>query len=270
MLLKELINKSVYGTIGYISSQDDINLLEQYILYNLPVLKEFKKIVVATNYGVSNWHDLQKQRKINFRLWRKYFPECVLIDSRINRGHNFGTADLDNMLFDWCKKNNEEWLCKSSNDVILKESILNKDIEEADFYYLNGIGYGGMVKYDFDNERIINEDFYPQTNFYFINVSKTDYINDKDYLNETYNKVQNIPKYNGKVWEYFEGWSCEGFLKQCIERNNLSKSHLIPLKTYHILLQVIKDNQIHDCSHKNIMIEGICHFQYSNKPIIEI
>jgi hypothetical protein len=51
MLLKELINKSVYGTIGYITSQDDLDLLEQYILYNLPVLKEFKQIVIATNYG---------------------------------------------------------------------------------------------------------------------------------------------------------------------------------------------------------------------------
>jgi len=44
MNLKQLINKSVYGTIGYIASQEDINLLEQYILFNLPVLKEFKTI----------------------------------------------------------------------------------------------------------------------------------------------------------------------------------------------------------------------------------
>jgi hypothetical protein len=266
MNLKQLINNSVYGTIGYISSQDDIDLLESYILYNLLVLKEFKHIVVATNYKEL---DLQLINR-NIDMWEKHFPNCYLIDSEVNRGHNFGTADLDNLIFDWCKENNEEWLCKGANDIIFQETILEKEIEEADFYYLNGIGYGGMVKYDFDNERIINEDFYPQTNFYFINVSKTDYLNDKDYLNETYNKVQNIPKYNGKVWEYFEGWSCEGFLKQCIERNDLSKSHLIPLKKYHILLQVIKDNQIHDCSHKNIMIEGICHFQYSNKPIIEI
>ena len=51
MNLKQLINKSVYGTIGYIGSQDDIDVLESYILYNLPVLKEYKQIVVATNYG---------------------------------------------------------------------------------------------------------------------------------------------------------------------------------------------------------------------------
>ena len=51
MNLKQLINKSVYGTVGYISSQEDIDLLESYIIYNLPILKEFKHIVVATNYG---------------------------------------------------------------------------------------------------------------------------------------------------------------------------------------------------------------------------
>ena len=46
MLLKELLNKSVYGTIGYVKSQDDIDLLESYILYNLKVLEEFKQIYI--------------------------------------------------------------------------------------------------------------------------------------------------------------------------------------------------------------------------------
>ena len=61
-----------------------------------------------------------------------------------------GYTDLENMLFDWCKENNEEWLCKVSYDIIFQECILDKEVEEADFYYLNGIGYGGMVKYNFD------------------------------------------------------------------------------------------------------------------------
>jgi hypothetical protein len=266
MNLKQLINKSVYGTIGYISSQDDIDLLESYILYNLPVLKEFKHIVVATNYKEL---DLQLINR-NIDIWEKYFPNCYLIDSEVNRGHNFGTADLDNLVFNWCKENNEEWLCKGANDVIFQETILEKEIEEADFYYLNGIGYGGMVKYNFDFDRIINEEFYPQTNFYFINVFKTDYLNDKKYLDKTYDFTQTIPNYNGKIWEYVQGWSCEDFLKNCIERNNLLKSHLIPLKKYRILLQLIKENDIHDCSHKNIMIEDICHFQYPNQQIVKI
>jgi hypothetical protein len=266
MLLKNLINKSVYGTIGYITSQDDIDLLERYILYNLSVLKEFKQIVVATNYKEL---DLQLINK-HIDMWEKYFPNCFLIDSKINRGHNHGYTDLDNLVFDWCKGNNEEWLCKSANDIIIEESILDKQIEEADFYYMSGIGYGGMIPYDFDFDKIIEENFYPQTNFYFINVSKTDYLNNKEYLDETYEYIQSIPGYNGKIWEYINGWSCEDFLKQCIERNNLLKYHLISQENYHILLKLIKDNNIHDPSHKNIMIENICHFQYPNQQIIKI
>ena len=61
--LVELINKSIYGTIGYIKSQDDIDLLESYILYNFPVLKEFKQIAIATNYGSPFQNE-------NFELWR--------------------------------------------------------------------------------------------------------------------------------------------------------------------------------------------------------
>ena len=51
MNLKQLINKSTYGTIGYIASEDDLARMEQYLLYSLEVLKEYKNIVVATNYG---------------------------------------------------------------------------------------------------------------------------------------------------------------------------------------------------------------------------
>jgi hypothetical protein len=263
MSLKQLINKSVYGTIGYIASNKDTDLLEQYIIYNLPVLKEFKQIIVATNYS----EQLQNE---NQKIWKTHFPECIILDSEINRGHNFGTVDLDNTIFDYCKENNIEWLCKASNDVIFEESMLDKEIGNADFYYMNGIGYGGMVKYDFNFDKIIKEDFYPQTNFYFINVSKTDYINDKKYLDETYNKIQAIPDYNGRIWEYFQGWSCEDFLKQCVNRNNLSKEHLISQENYRILLNVVKDYNIHDCSHKNIMVEGVCHLQFPEQQIIKI
>ena len=121
MFLKELINKSVYGTIGYISSQDYINLLEQYILYNLPVLKEYKQIIVATNY--KNYPEFIEE---NTQLWKKYFPECIILDLKNNRGPNFGYCDLDDVIFDYCKENNIKWLCKSANDIIIQESILNK------------------------------------------------------------------------------------------------------------------------------------------------
>jgi hypothetical protein len=222
MNLKQLINNSVYGTIGYISSQADIDLLEQYILYNLPVLKEFKQIVIATNYKEL---DLQLINR-NIDMWEKYFPNCYLIDSEVNRGHNFGTADLDNMVFNWCKENNEEWLCKSSNDVIFQEAILDIEIEEADLYYLSGISYETLCLNNFDYKQIYDKHFYPQTNFYLINVNKSDYLNDKVFLDETYEYSKTIDNYNGRIWEYIKGWSCEDFLKNCVNRNNLKTQYL--------------------------------------------
>jgi len=263
MNLKTLINKSWYGTIGYIAKEQDLETLEQYILFNLPVLKEFQNLVVATNYGSELQHE-------NTLLWKRYFPNSIIIDNPTNRGHNHGYTDLDNLVFDYCKNNNIEWLCKSANDVIFEESILDKQIGNSDFYYMNGIGYGGMVSYNFDFDKIIKEDFYPQTNFYFINVNKTDYLNDKKYLDETYEIISNIREYNGKIWEYIPGWSCEDFLKQCVNRNQLLKEHLVSEDQYRILLNVIKNYNIHDCSHKNIMIEGICHFPYPEQQIIKI
>jgi hypothetical protein len=263
MNLKQLINKSIYGTIGYISSQYDLDLLEQYILYNLPVLTEYKQIVVATNYG----SEFQNE---NTQLWKKYFPNCIILDSEVNRGHNFGTADLDNMVFDWCKENNEEWLCKGANDVIFQESILDKEIKEADFYYLDGISYETLYLNNFNPEKLLEYYFYPQTNFYFIKVSKCDYLTDKQYLDETYEHSKSIPNYNGKIWEYIEGWSCENFLKNCIERNRLSKEYLLNLPQHKKLCEAIRMYQVGDPSHKNIMIDGICHFQFPNQNIIEI
>ena len=262
MEIKDLINKSYYGTIGYITKKEDLDILERYIIFNLKILKEYKQIIVATNY--KNHPELVEE---NSSLWKKYFPNCIMLDSKINRGHNFGYTDLDNLLVDYCISNNITWLCKSANDIILRPEILNKEIPNVDFYYLNGIGYGGMIKYNFNFEDIIKNDFYPQTNFYFINTSKIDYLNNKEYLNDTYKTISKIKNYNGKVWEYINGWSCERFLRKCVLRNDLTKHHLISPKSYKILLKKIKDKQIHDCSHKNMMIEGVCHFQHPNQTV---
>ena len=263
MILKELINKSWYGSIGYINSNSDIELLGSYLLHNQLVLDEFEGHIFAFTYNELNEEYLENTIS-------SLYPDAIIIYLDENRGHNFGTADLDNVVFDICKDLEVEWLCKASNDVILQPEVLGIPIQKADFYYMDGIGYGGMVNWDFDFDKIQNEYFYPQTNFYFINVSKTDYLTDKDYINKTYNQIQSIENYNGKIWEYIQDWTCEDFLKQCVERNKLLKYHLIPQKTFIKLLELIKQNQIHDCSHKNIMIEGICHYQYSNQNIIII
>jgi len=268
MILKEIINKSYYGTISYIPNEKYFGILERYITYNLKVLKEYKGIIVATNYS-----NLELAEK-NTILWKKYFPDCILIDLPKNRGHNFGTSDLDTSIFNYCKENNIEWLCKTSSDVLLESQVLDTYIEESDFYYLEGIGYGGLANNNFDKDKILNEYFFPQTNFYIINVSKVDYLNEYDYIEKTYKEIQDIPKqvyesvFESKPWGPFPGWACEQFLADCVLRNNLTKYHLLPQEKYLILLELIEKFKIDDCSHKNIMLEGICHFHNIEDKVI--
>ena len=264
MKLKELINKSTYCSTGHISCQEDIDKLEQYILYNLPVLKQFQQVWFINNYKDANGSIKYSQELV--KIYKKY--NFGVTHRGISKGHSFGAAENDNFAIELVQNTN--WVCKSAHDMILDSSILEKEIEEADFYYLNGIGYGGMEKYNYDFNRIINEDFYPQTNFYFINKSKIDYLNNKEYINETYNQLINIPNFNGKPWEYIDGWACEEFLKQCVLRNNLKIEHLICQDSYLKLLELVKNLNIHDNSHKNIMIDGICHFHNHNEQIYKI
>jgi hypothetical protein len=264
MNLKQIINKAAYGTIGYVGVENDLIKIDKYFAYNRDVIDQYAHVIIATNFDSEAFIDIHNA------MCKHHFPNCILLNSTNNRGHNFGTADLDNLIFNYCKENNIEWLCKSSNDTIIHIELLDKEVEGADFYYLNGIGYGGLEIYDFDFEQIISEDFFPQTNFYLINVSKTDYLNNQDFINSTYEYVTSIEDYNGRVWEYVAGWACEQFLADCIERNNLKKYHLLTNDTYISLLNFIKEYEIHDPSHKNIMMENICHMHFPSNPIVYI
>ena len=266
MKLSSILNKSYYVSNGYIDSLESLQVLERYILHNLPVLSIFKKIIVATTYKTQD----SKLIEANKKLWLKFFPTSVQIDLPVNRGHGFGIADSENALIEYCKNQKAKWVCKASNDLILDKKILNKEVGKSDFYYLNGISFEDLYKNNFNNVELFNNHFFPQTNFYIIRVDKIDYLYDKDYVNETYEYMLTIPNYNNKIWEYIPGWACEIFLKNCVERNGLSKEYLLDLDKHNKLCNTIKSYKIGDPSHKNIMVEGICHYQFLDQNILEI
>lgn len=266
MILKEIINKSYYGSVGYIENQDGIDRLERYIVHNLPILNEFINIITSTTYVDNN-----PELRIGLEnVWKKYFPNSIHIDIGISRGHNLGAADNDSAIGNYCKINNISWVCKSANDIIFTTDILNINIEESDFYYLTGIGYAGVEAYNFDIDLIMQDLFYPQTNFYFINMDKVDCINDTNFLEESLKYAMSQPNYNGRVFDYVDGTQCEQLLRSTIYRNNLNYYHLLSDTTYRDLLLTIQNFQIHDSSHKNIMVDGFCHFHNQNQQILKI
>ena len=261
----ELINKSYIGIAGYISSDTKLESLELYLNTNKPIFDKFKGVIVASNYAF----DALKER--THELYRKYFDDVKFIDLDVNRGHTFGTLDLDGAIFDYCKENDIEWLFHIYDDQLYTPEFLeDEELPDADFFYWNGIGSGGMVKYDFDIDRMVNEDFYPQTTQYFLNISKTDLLHTKSVVDEAYDYIQNMENYNGKIWTVIEGFSCEDFLKSTVNRNKLVKHHMIKPDTYIRLLNFVKANHIADCSHKNLIIDGTVHLQFPDQKCVII
>ena len=254
--LGDVVTRSVYGTTGYIADQCDLDALERSIAHNLPILHRFRRVVVATNFG---GHETSQLARANAALWRRYLPECVILDSSFNRGHSIGTSDLDNMLFDYCKGNGIGWLCKSANDVYLDEQMLQIPIEPASFYFLNALSYSAIRQNEFDIAPFTTDFFFPQTTFYLIDVSATDFLIDPQLLDRSWTIVNRIPEYNGRIWEHIPGWSCEQLLRICVERNHLTRFHLMTEEQWRGVVQRVIDERIEDCSFKGLSINGICH-----------
>ena len=258
MRFGDIVALSVYGTTGLLAGRADLEALEVAIRHNLPVLREFRQIMVATNYaGV----DRGALSDANVRLWQSFFPDVVLMDSTINRGHSIGTSDLDNALFDSCKSSGVPWLCKGANDLLLDDSLLDVNVREAQFHYLNAVSYAALRQNDFDLTKFGSGFLYPQTTFYAIDVEATDYLVDKESLERSGRIVQRIPDYNGRIWEYIPRWSCEYLLRQCVLRNGLTTSHLVNDAQWQQVMRVVVERQIEDCSFKGLRINGICHAQ---------
>lgn len=258
MRFGDVLRRCVYGTTGYLADAWDLDALERLIEHNLPILRVFRQVVVATNYGPEGRDDLAAA---NSRLWRRYVPDCVVLDSEVNRGHSIGTSDLDNRLFDYCKAIGARWLCKSANDVRLDPPVLRIPVHDASFYYLNAVSYDALEAQGFDLSRFVAEFFYPQATFYAIDVSTTDFLVDKEFLDRSWAVVNRIPGYNGRIWEHIPGWSCEYLLRQCVLRNGLTRCHLMSDDQFRQVLGIVMDRRITDCSHKGLSINGICHAQ---------
>ena len=263
MKIKELINKCTYGTQGYITSQEDLYKIEELIIYNLDIIDQFKNIIVATNYD-GDW------KEANRAMWNKYFSDVTFIDLEKNRGYSHGYLDLENAIVDYCKANDIKWLCKVQNDTVLTDDIWKYEVPEVDFYYLNGFSYETLYKHNFDFESLYNTRFFPQGMFYIINVEAIDYMHDDNELDEYYNRILGIKNYNGKIWEYYPEFVCEELIAEVVDRNNLSKHHLLEDDLYKKLFDMVKMYRVGDPSHKNIMIQGICHFHFNKNQVIQI
>jgi len=277
MKLKNVVDESVYCSIGCITKADDISNLKSYLLHNKPVISQFNKIVVA---HTKTDNISSQQFQFYNKVWTDLFGGKVSLMVKQNYGHTFGFTDLDSTVINISKEFGVKYIWKSTNDSLIFEKIFDVDLDDADFLYLQGHGYVGLVNYHnlnieeavADLENTDYKAFFPQTNFFIIK-SCIDFLIDPVEFNDLYLKCIADPDYkNNSTQAEYKYMLCESVLKECVLRNKLKKKHLISKNSYKKLLTFIRDFKVCDSSHKNILFEecGICHFHFPHEQIVEI
>jgi hypothetical protein len=278
MKLSDIIEESIFCSIGCITKESDIETLQSYLLYNKDAISKFRTIIVAHT----------KTENISDELFDKYnnvwnqIIGSVKIIKRPNHGHTFGFVDLDKTVLDYAKQLEfgNKWIVKSTNDVLLTPELLNLEMEDSEFFFIQGHGYTGMdTYYKLDSNKAVEnfkdngyEYFFPQTNFFIIK-SSIDYLIDPSYFTELYTKCINDPDYLiNKTQTEYKYLLCECVLRDCVVRNKLKCKHLLSKEVYKQLLDIIIMYRISDSSHKNIFFKeiGLCHYHFKDQDIIEI
>jgi len=276
MYLSSILDQSCFATIATIT-EDSFDKLNLFMQYNEELIKQFPHVIISTNSLEGT-----PIRKINqyHNTWHRLFPNCVILHSDKNRGHMFGTIDLEEAILKHVKRELPEvqYLWKSMDDVITSSEILKIEVKEADFYYIPGFSYESIIKAGGrDNLRNIFEVYEsgfwtPQTTFFILNISNIDNL----YGDDVNSKINIFEEEKARVpsvkpWElvFDIKFDCETHLGRTTK--DLKKQCLIE-DQFEELLEMVYYHRMGDPSHKNIYFfkPGICHYHNYKDLIFNI
>lgn len=264
--LGSLLSRSVYGSVGTLTSDNDLNTFLAYVGVNKDFLKAFPHLVFSLN---GNDEIISR---VKTRVSQLLPNVNIHIVQSENLGHTFGTFLSDASIFSYCANIDCDYIWKFSNDVVVQPHIFEKTItNNKDFYYINNIGYGAFQNYNTNGllEAIYNYSyFYPQTNFYVIK-KNIHFVPDTPQIYELKKQYNNIltQKPGIQPWHAIQGCDCEHMLKCTVDQNNLEKEYLLSSSSTEKIINYIYDNHLHDGSHKNIIyseLGNLCHLHFPN------
>lgn len=272
MKLKNILNKSVYGSIATVTGEESLEKAYGFLEYNKDFIQSFPTVILALNKTSTC---VMKYVLMYENMWKERYPGCYVLYNEKNRGHMFGTIDLEESILEYMKDHRpaSEYLFKSTEDMLLSTNMLEIDYPEGDFYYYPGFSYESIIQAGgVDNLfNIIKSNTYPdwtpQTNFYILNIKNisTLYGNDIHIKRDMY--LNDLKLYPGlKPWEVkFEDgikFDCEHLLAKTVEP--MKKILLINDADIKNLINFVASNQIGDPSHKNLLFKetGSCHFHF--------
>lgn len=271
MNLNDIVKKSIFSSIGTLLKDEDIHSFIRYVNYNKGFIEKFPYIIYSFNGDKSLVDRAEMEVK-------SIFPNSVIefIFSE-NLGHTFGIFLSENLIF---KRTNElkdfAYVWKFSNDTIATEEIFNATIESSDFYYISNIGYAAFDEFG-GIEGVIKSIkdktlFYPQTNYYIIKNGIDFYpkIDTIYYLHRIYKEKNDTSL---KPWDVIKGCACEEFLRETIQKNNLSSYMLLNDNELMNIASLVDKYKMWDGSHKNVSyrrLGSLCHFQWPNMSVMSI
>lgn len=280
MKLKNLIPSSAFCSIATITgSEESLEKAHGFIQYNQSVISRFENIIISFNYldGVT-----EEQIIAYTKLWKDAFRlrDVHFIKHDHNPGHMMGVIALEESFLKYIDKNytDIQYIWKSGEDVIIEPQILDRDIPEAEFYYLPGFSYetiSGLnsISTPWWNDNTFMTDYKinvktPQTNFYILDITKVESIYGDD-VERKWNKYMEIhrttvDRMHIKPWEMVTDdgikFDCETHLGRGVM--DLKRQCLLTDIEFKDLIKFVRDNRVGDPSHKNIMFKetGICHY----------
>ncbi len=259
---------------AFIAGEEDINRINRLQSINKKFNNLFSKTIICVNYLSLEIRD--KYMSKAEELFNKHFNNVDYIHNKTNFTNVRSLCEQEEKLIQLCKSRDYKFICKTMDHVVILEEAYDLILDDTcDFYYTNGIGAQRCLDWDNDIERIIKDTFFPQTNFYFLDVSKIDYIYDLKDVEKKHleyeaeeQRIQAIDpeyKFHPQLNGYFV--CCEDETGKMATRNNLKKFDMIPKDKFELLIRKVIANLIADPSFKNLSTCGILHYQYLNEPV---
>tara|TARA_Y100000114_G_scaffold135774_1_gene136832 strand:+ start:778 stop:1581 length:804 start_codon:yes stop_codon:yes gene_type:complete len=266
MRLKELAKKCDAIVLpAYINDSNDLFRIAHLQRLNSNFNHLFDKTIICINYKSPEVKE-QLLKKVE-AIFNDHFNNIDFIHNDINYENVRSLCEQEETLIQECKSRGYNYICKTMDHVIILEEALDIILDEnKDFYFTCGVGAQRCIEKNNDVNHIYETEFFPQTNFYFLDVSKMDYIYNLEEVEQKHLEweADNSVCPNG----YFI--CCEDQTAKMALRNNLNKQDIIPEDKFKELIQNVIDRRIADPSYKNLSTCGIIHLQYPEQPVYKL
>ena len=282
----------------FIGSHDDLLKIDYFQELTRHWNSRFSNSAISINYKSADIrNELRGQVE---ELFEHHFNNPSFLHNKVECSSlALAYCTMEEKLLHKCKALGYEFVCKTMDHVsLLEEAFYDTKVPLGQhFYYTNGIGCTSGLAQNFNGKKQnslgekyftnwgeegaeesytayrghgdLRIHFFPQTNFYFLNIAAIDYIYNLDYINKrrlAWEADHSVAP-NGRYI------TCEMELRKAIERNGgtslnmpddsetkLLKHNLLSTAQESSVVEQIVRWQVGDSSFKNLVTAGILHW----------